>query len=129
MAHTLVMAAVRVVLPWSTWPMVPTLTCGFFRSNFSLDMAYLAGLAVQFRGETELGAAGSVAPALGGELVADVGRNRCVVVELHAVDRAALGGAAQAGAVAEHLGQRDVGGDDLRSVARLHTINFSAARG
>ena len=32
---TLVMAAVRVVLPWSIWPMVPTLTCGLLRSNFS----------------------------------------------------------------------------------------------
>jgi hypothetical protein len=28
-----VMAAVKVVLPWSTWPMVPTLTCGLVRSN------------------------------------------------------------------------------------------------
>src|SRR5256884_8616306 len=37
-ADTFVSAAVRVVLPWSTWPMVPTLTCGFFRSNFSLAM-------------------------------------------------------------------------------------------
>src|SRR3989344_6550081 len=27
------MAAVRVVLPWSTWPMVPTLRCGLERSN------------------------------------------------------------------------------------------------
>ena len=27
------MAAVRVVLPWSTCPIVPTLTCGFVRSN------------------------------------------------------------------------------------------------
>lgn len=25
-------AAVRVVLPWSTWPMVPMLTCGLVRS-------------------------------------------------------------------------------------------------
>src|SRR6266567_7870346 len=33
-ASTLVIAAVRVVLPWSIWPMVPTLTCGFVRSNF-----------------------------------------------------------------------------------------------
>src|SRR5205814_9619889 len=32
-AETLVSAAVRVVLPWSTWPMVPTLTCGLVRSN------------------------------------------------------------------------------------------------
>ena len=30
-ARTLVIAAVRVVLPWSTWPMVPTLTWGLVR--------------------------------------------------------------------------------------------------
>lgn len=29
----MVRAAVSVVLPWSTWPMVPMLTWGFFRSN------------------------------------------------------------------------------------------------
>src|SRR3990167_660658 len=34
--QTRVRAAVRVVLPWSTWPIVPTLTCGLLRSNFSL---------------------------------------------------------------------------------------------
>src|SRR6185369_14189267 len=28
------MAAVSVVLPWSTWPIVPTFTCGLVRSNF-----------------------------------------------------------------------------------------------
>jgi len=32
----MVRAAVRVVLPWSTWPMVPMLTWGFFLSNFPL---------------------------------------------------------------------------------------------
>ena len=36
-AWTCVIAAVSVVLPWSTWPMVPTFTCGFPpRSNVSL---------------------------------------------------------------------------------------------
>lgn len=30
----MVKAAVRVVFPWSTWPMVPMLTWGFLRSNF-----------------------------------------------------------------------------------------------
>src|ERR1700751_2842086 len=35
-AEILVSAAVVVVLPWSTWPIVPTFTCGFTRSNFSL---------------------------------------------------------------------------------------------
>ena len=31
----LVIAAVRVVLPWSTWPMVPILQCGFVLSNLA----------------------------------------------------------------------------------------------
>lgn len=31
----MVSAAVRVVFPWSTCPMVPTSTCGFSLSNFS----------------------------------------------------------------------------------------------
>src|SRR5262245_44174783 len=38
LASTLVMAAVRVVFPWCTCPVVPTLTWGFVRSNFSLLM-------------------------------------------------------------------------------------------
>jgi hypothetical protein len=37
---TFVIAAVSVVLPWSMWPMVPTLTCGFDRSNFCLAISY-----------------------------------------------------------------------------------------
>src|SRR5450759_3041217 len=40
-AWRLVIAAVRVVLPWSTWPMVPTLTCGLLRSNFFFAMSLL----------------------------------------------------------------------------------------
>src|SRR2546426_11736286 len=35
-ARVLVMAAVSVVLPWSTCPIVPTFTCGFVRSNIFL---------------------------------------------------------------------------------------------
>jgi hypothetical protein len=34
---TLVMAAVRVVLPWSTWPMVPMLRCALSRALGSYD--------------------------------------------------------------------------------------------
>src|SRR4051794_18765577 len=33
------MAAVRVVLPWSMCPMVPTLTCGLFRAKVSFAIA------------------------------------------------------------------------------------------
>src|SRR6266545_819027 len=40
-ASTLVIAAVRVVLPWSTWPMVPTLTCGLERTNCCLVIGVL----------------------------------------------------------------------------------------
>ena len=35
-ARYFVIAAVSVVLPWSMWPIVPTFTCGFVRSNFFL---------------------------------------------------------------------------------------------
>ena len=37
-ASTLVMAAVSVVLPWSTWPMVPMFRCGLVRRNSCLLM-------------------------------------------------------------------------------------------
>ena len=37
-ASTFVIAAVSDVFPWSTCPIVPTFTCGFDRSNFSLAM-------------------------------------------------------------------------------------------
>src|SRR5262249_54518418 len=35
------MAAVKVVLPWSTCPIVPMFTCGLLRSNFSLLIVFL----------------------------------------------------------------------------------------
>ena len=38
-AKTFVIAAVNVVLPWSTWPIVPMLQCGLVRSNFSFAIA------------------------------------------------------------------------------------------
>jgi hypothetical protein len=38
-ARTFVIAAVSVVFPWSTWPIVPMLQCGFVRSNFSFAIA------------------------------------------------------------------------------------------
>src|SRR5215510_6650479 len=39
-AETFVSAAVSVVLPWSTWPIVPTLQWGLKRLNFSLAMGH-----------------------------------------------------------------------------------------
>src|SRR3989344_821679 len=35
--RTCVKAAVKVVLPWSTCPMVPTFTCGLVLTNFSFS--------------------------------------------------------------------------------------------
>src|SRR3954470_95328 len=40
-ARYLEIAAVRLVLPWSMWPIVPMLTCGLVRSNFFLAMLLL----------------------------------------------------------------------------------------
>src|SRR6266540_2152234 len=40
-ASTLVIAAVRVVLPWSTWPMVPMFRCGLERTNCCLVIGVL----------------------------------------------------------------------------------------
>jgi hypothetical protein len=37
-AWIVVIAAVSVVFPWSTCPIVPTFTCGFVRSNLALPM-------------------------------------------------------------------------------------------
>ena len=35
-ARYFVIAAVRLVFPWSMWPIVPMFTCGLLRSNFFL---------------------------------------------------------------------------------------------
>src|SRR5437868_6548772 len=43
-ADTFVSAAVVVVVPWSTCPIVPTFTCGLFRSNFALAMMPFLGI-------------------------------------------------------------------------------------
>src|SRR5215213_9366147 len=39
-ANTFVIAAVSVVFPWSTCPIVPTFTCGFVRSNLALAISF-----------------------------------------------------------------------------------------
>src|SRR5882672_3100917 len=106
-ADTLVSADVRVVLPWSTWPMVPTFTCGLLRSNFAFAMS----LTFHFRHDF-----------FGFRL-----RHFLVVTELHAVDRAALAHRPQRGRVAEHLGERHAGGDDVGVGALRHAADLAAA--
>ena len=46
LASTVAIAAVSVDLPWSTWPMVPTLTCGLVLLNCSFAMLF--GCCVRF---------------------------------------------------------------------------------
>src|SRR3954452_9217306 len=41
LASTFVIAAVSVVLPWSTWPMVPMLRCGLVRAKLVLGIMKL----------------------------------------------------------------------------------------
>src|SRR6187397_2432010 len=78
-APILVSAAVSVVLPWSTWPIVPTFTCGLVRWNFSLDIV-VSCFYLLMRGKSVLLDA----------LVGDVVRRLRVVVELHREGGAAL---------------------------------------
>src|SRR4051812_16311213 len=130
---TLVIAAVKVVLPWSMCPMVPMLTCGLVRSNFAFaTVVLLWDLRTPFGGafglvgrcfslvpvghvlvlHLELGvlcggaggaARGLLSPGLGDDLQRDVGGDLRVGVELHGVARPALGLAAEVSDIAEHL--------------------------
>src|SRR5215204_3815259 len=85
LAKTFVMAAVRVVLPWSTWPMVPTLRCGLFLSNTPLD---IRSLSLRYLGRDALWHLG-------------------IVVELHGEGGAALGLGAHGGLFLDHPGERE----------------------
>src|SRR5689334_19498830 len=91
-ASTFVMAAVSVVFPWSTCPIVPMLTCGFVLSNFALAICafppYVGSLSLYFSND----------------LFGDGFRSRLVVVERHRVGGATLRGGPEVGGVAEHLG-------------------------
>src|SRR5215213_9877943 len=107
LAKTLVMAAVRVVLPWSTWPIVPTLRWGLVRSNLPLDIVPL--LPFCYLGRDALGHLG-------------------IVIELHGERRAALGLGAHGRRVTEHLGEWDHRTDYLPAAAGVHTLYVAAPR-
>src|SRR6516162_7478672 len=93
---TLVIAAVRVVLPWSMCPMVPMFTCGLVRSNLALATA-ISLLSYPRRGPGALPGALLLtlcellfASGLRDDLLGDVRRHFGVRVELHGVVRSAL---------------------------------------
>src|SRR5918992_4081168 len=107
LARTLVIAAVRVVLPWSTWPMVPTFRCGLVLSKTPLDIRFL--LSLRYLGRDALGHLG-------------------VVVELHGEGGPPLGLAPHGGRVPEHLRERHHRPDDLPAAAGVHALDMAAPR-
>src|SRR3954468_16918498 len=112
---TFVIAAVSVVLPWSMWPMVPTLRCGFVRSNFCFAMCPPSSLLLR-------------ALRLGDDLARDRLRRILVAVELHRESGATLRRRPQVGRVTEHRGKRDAGANRLRISPRLEPFDPAAAR-
>src|SRR5215217_1784478 len=104
-ASTLVIAAVSVVLPWSTWPIVPTFRCGFVLSN--LPLAIILLLSLGYLGRNAFGYFG-------------------IVIELHGERRSALGLAPDGSRVSEHLGERNHGPDDLPTTAGVHALDLAA---
>src|SRR3954471_20569006 len=119
--------------------MVPTLTCGLSRSNFSLATAVrssfrslgVGGLANQGKLSqsvfTVLSRGNGLARAVLDDLLRDVGRDLVVALELHRVGGTALRVGAQVGRVAEHLAERDVGRDRERVAAPLLALEAPAA--
>src|SRR6267143_5054181 len=76
-AITFVSAAVKVVLPWSTCPIVPTFTCGFVRSNFPFDTASTS--------QKILKVAFGILRSFLHDGVGDIGRHFHVLRELHRI--------------------------------------------
>src|SRR5437773_4848352 len=106
-AWILVIAAVNVVFPWSTCPIVPTFTWCFVRSNLALAMT----LTFHFRHDF-------FCLCLWYFLI---------MTELHAVDRPALAHRPQRRRVAEHLRQGHARRDDVGVGALGHPADLAAA--
>src|SRR4029079_14186555 len=112
--RTLEIAAVSVVFPWSMCPIVPTLRCGFVRSDFCLAISLSSFLWLRAR-------------ALLGDLGGDVARRLFVPVELHGEVGAPLRHRPEVGGVAEHLAQRHECLDDLSVADGRHVLDAAAA--
>src|SRR3989337_2483587 len=83
--RTFVIAAVRVVLPWSMCPMVPMFMCSLVRSNLALAIGQL----LYMRSRTRLPSADAPTHT-GYDLFRDVRGNRLIPRELHRVGGSAL---------------------------------------
>src|SRR5215211_1379959 len=131
-ASTFVIAAVSVVLPWSTCPIVPTFTCGFVRSNFFFAMAVLRfpvpGSLFQVpQALAELGTGNSELSLR--QCAGNLRRRLRIVTEFLARTGAPLRHRAQVGCVAEQLCQRHLGAHDLRAAHRLRGDDVTASPG
>src|ERR1019366_3242496 len=76
---TFTSAAVRVVLPWSIWPIVPTFTWGLLRTNFSLAMTVVSW---DSKGGCYVGSKGNLDPTTGLEPVTSSLPRKCSTTEL-----------------------------------------------
>src|SRR3989304_10219376 len=123
LASTLVMALVRVVLPWSMCPMVPMFTCGFDRSNFSFAIVPLRPPLIPCEALLHQLAGGA-----GDDFFGDFARHLGVLLEVQGKSGAALCARAQIGGVAEHSGQRHSGVNDLGAGHAFHPADVSAGR-
>src|SRR5918994_2314416 len=136
-ASVLVMAAVRLVLPWSTCPIVPTFTCGLARANFCfpIEPAAPLGLALNLSRIANpladpvvdqwklLRWLQLVSPRLGNHFLRDGRWQRRIVVELHRVRRSSLGCRAEIRRIPEHRRQRHERLDNLRPGSHLHPLD------
>src|SRR3954464_13919257 len=112
--------------------MVPTLTCGLPRSNFSLAMCGVTSLGLCLLKQPGEGSENAAlrslrltAPVLD-DLLGDVGRNFLVLLELHGVGGPTLGHGPHVRGVAEHLAERDVSRDGERVAALLLALDPAA---
>src|SRR5271157_2943179 len=110
-------------------PIVPMLTCGLLRSNFSFAIAALLLVNALFERSPEpLPLPRHPTGRLGDHLVGDRGGRLGIVRKMHSEVAAALRAAAQIGRVTEHLRERHLHADDVTSRAGLGTLNLRPAR-
>src|SRR6266571_6171223 len=95
-------------------PIVPMLTWGLLRSNFSFAIYFLLG--------------GWRALNAGHDLLGDVARRFFVSEELHRVIRASLGSGSDVRRVAEHFREGNGRGKDLEAGSRLDAVDAPAPR-
>src|SRR2546429_8680728 len=140
-ANTLVIALVNVVLPWSICPMVPTLTCGFVRTNRSFAIPPSSyGSTVDLATSRSLRQPASCPHAsslyrqfflclpllpLEEEFLRQVKGNFLVRTEMHRIRRPPLRRGTQIGGISEHLGERHAGRDHPRSCTCRHRFDIA----